>query len=74
MARGWESKAVEEQVAENEARPRDIRKTIDGGRERNRQELELQKERILSERTASPHRRAALASALEAVEARLRAL
>ncbi len=74
MARGWESKSVEEQVAENEAQPRDNRKVIDGGRERNRQELELQRERILSERTASPHRRAALVSALEDIEGRLRAL
>lgn len=40
-------------------------------RERQRQELDLQRERILSERTSSPVRRAALEAALADVEARL---
>lgn len=40
-------------------------------RTRQRQELELQRERILDERTSSPHRRAALAAALADIEARL---
>ena len=38
---------------------------------RQRQELELQRERILDERTSSPHRRAALEAALADIEARL---
>lgn len=38
---------------------------------RQRQELELQRERILDERTSSPHRRAALEAALTEIEARL---
>ena len=42
--------------------------------ERCKQDLELQRERILSERTASPVRRAALQAALEEVESRLKAL
>jgi hypothetical protein len=73
MARGWESKAVEEQVAERDM-PNDVKPMIDGARERNRQELELQRERVLSERTASPHRRAALEAALKEIEGRLEAL
>ena len=43
----------------------------DAQRKRDLQALELQRERILSERTASPHRRSALASALVDVEERL---
>ena len=38
---------------------------------RKRQALELQRERILSERTSSPHRRSALAMALADVEEKL---
>lgn len=38
---------------------------------REKQALELQRERILSERTSSPYRRAALTSALADVESRL---
>ena len=34
---------------------------------RKRQALELQRERILSERTSSPHRRSALSTALRGV-------
>lgn len=40
-------------------------------RTRLRQALELQRERILSERTASPHRRSALAYALADIEEKL---
>jgi hypothetical protein len=70
MAKGWESKSVEEQQAERAA-PDPERKKIDGPKERQRQELELQREQILSARTANPHRRAALEAALAEVEARL---
>ena len=70
MAKGWESKSVEEQQAERAA-PDPSRKTIDAAKERARQELQLQREQILSARTASPHRRAALEAALADVEGRL---
>jgi hypothetical protein len=41
---------------------------------RQRQELELQRERILDERTSNPVRRAALEAALKEIESRLAAL
>lgn len=86
MARGWESKAVEEQQAAgrtSEQRASDTAgdiekntqaaatKTQDAHATRRRQELELQRERVLSERTSSPHRRAALTAALEEIELKL---
>jgi hypothetical protein len=75
MARGWESKSVEEQVAEKQAAPEDLdgkpHVAAEAARKRHRQELELQRERILDERTSNPHRRAALAAALTEIEARL---
>jgi len=40
-------------------------------RKRDVQALELQRERILSEKTSSPHRRAALQAALSDIEAKL---
>ena len=43
----------------------------EAARKRQHQELELQRERILDERTSSPHRRAALEAALTEIEARL---
>ncbi|AXC10497.1 hypothetical protein ACPOL_1149 [Acidisarcina polymorpha] len=43
----------------------------DLAKKRDLQALELQRERILSERTSSPHRRAALQAALSDIEARL---
>lgn len=79
MARGWESKSVEDQVeqrssqtnsgiAENpDPRTAAARTT----RERERQALELQRERILDERTSNPLRRQALEAALAEIEARL---
>jgi len=77
MSKGWESKAVEEQQAEHHQvgeRPVDTRPKIDGPKERLRQELNLQREQVLSARTTSPHRRAALESALTEIEARLASL
>jgi|HubBroStandDraft_6_1064221.scaffolds.fasta_scaffold3387919_2 hypothetical protein len=75
MARGWESKSVEEQVAEKQAEPEHLSAkpsaAAEAARKRQRQELELQRERILDERTSSPHRRAALEAALTEIEARL---
>ena len=75
MARGWESKSVEEQVAEKQAEPEQIagkpNAAAEAAQKRQRQELELQRERILDERTSSPVRRAALEAALADIEARL---
>jgi hypothetical protein len=78
MARGWESKSVEEQQSSSEvfaagevidaAKRNDVKRAT---RERQRQELDLQRERVLSERTSSPVRRAALEAALADIEARL---
>jgi hypothetical protein len=75
MARGWESKSVEEQVAEKQAEPEhaNVRPAAaaEAARKRQVQELELQRERILDERTSNPYRRAALEAALADIEARL---
>lgn len=74
MSKGWESKSVEEQqnVA---AMPKPVVQKGNNLEEaelkRRRQALELQRERILSERTASPHRRSALSSALIDIEEKL---
>jgi hypothetical protein len=73
MSKGWESKSVEEQQAEHAA-PVEAKAKIDGPKERARQALELQREQILSARTANPHRRAALEAALAQVEAQIVAL
>ena len=75
MSRGWESKSVEEQQAEKattspKADPA-IAHAQDADRKRQRQTLELQRERVLSERTASPHRRTALTNALADIEEKL---
>ncbi len=43
----------------------------DAERKRQRQALELQRERVLSERTSSPHRRTALEGALADIEEKL---
>ncbi len=43
----------------------------DAERKRTLQALELQRERILSERTSSPHRRSALSNALADIEEKL---
>jgi hypothetical protein len=79
MARGWESKSVEEQV---EAQTRDQPSVpassgdnkADAARLRQRQALELQRERILDERTSNPIRRKALEAALAEIESKLAAL
>jgi hypothetical protein len=87
MARGWESKSVEDQMAnallEVEAGPRDgyvneearrLADQIRMGRERQQQALHLQKENILSQKTSHPARRAALENALAQIEAQIKAL
>ena len=75
MARGWESKSVEEQQSlESEARPSSSstnNQDAIAASARRRQELVLQRERILGERTSSPVRRAALQAALAEIESRI---
>jgi hypothetical protein len=82
MSRGWESKSVESAVAS--ATERQAANSLaaaqpdaagakleEAERKRKRQSLELQRERILSERTSSPHRRTALTNALADIEEKL---
>lgn len=78
MSKGWESKSVEEQQAERQnSTVSDIRASAQTGaldeanRKRQRQALEMQRERVLSERTSSPHRRSALTNALADIEEKL---
>jgi hypothetical protein len=73
MSRGWESKSVEEQQTQAAApKPAAVDNHTEAAeRKRQRQALELQRERILSERTSSPHRRSALTIALADVEEKL---
>lgn len=83
MAKGWESKSVEDQVEQQSqktqpdasgrsALPEQM--AAHSAKQRQRQELELQRERILDERTSSPIRRAALEAALSDIESKLSAL
>jgi hypothetical protein len=82
MARGWESKSVEEQVEEKaQSQPAsspgaltEEQKAAQAAKSRERQALELQRERILDERTSNPIRRAALEAALTEIEAKLAAI
>lgn len=82
MARGWESKSVEEQVEEKaQSQPASLsggltaeQKAAQAAKSRERQGLELQRERILDERTSNPIRRAALETALTEIEAKLAGL
>jgi len=73
MARGWESKSVEEQQSQagNPKLGPAAAEAQEAERKRRRQSLELQRERILSERTSSAHRRAALSAALAGIEEKL---
>jgi hypothetical protein len=77
MARGWESKSVEEQQSSPDSRSSEVvtnlqQQDLDRAKQaRQKQELDLQRERVLSERTSSPVRRAALEAALADIESRL---
>jgi len=80
MSKGWESKSVEEQQAEAAA-PKgpnadlDPAKVVaDAEKKRRIQALEMSRERVLSERTSSPHRRSALELALASIEYELEQL
>lgn len=82
MARGWESKSVEEQMANGLGDT--VADLTNGSRgqaahdraaqERQRQSLNMQRENILSQRTSNPGRRAALEAALAHVEAQIAAI
>ena len=76
MARGWESKNVEEQQIAAETKPADAKgnRLAEQERQRRVQGLSMQRERILSERTSNPHRRGALEHALAAIERELEQL
>ena len=86
MSRGWESKSVEGQQEQQQASQQVDQHAIDRNtavgdrraasladaeKKRRLQALEMQRERILSERTSSPHRRSALENALADIEERL---
>jgi hypothetical protein len=81
MARGWESKSVEEQMASiGQAVPvhagylgeaKRVAEQDRMQRARQKQTLEMQRENILSQRTSNPARRAALEVALEQIEAQI---
>ena len=83
MARGWESKSVEEQMAAGPQQSsifsgsaQDLRKQqVDKAHHaRQIQELNLQREFILTQRTSNPGRRAALEAALAQIEAQIQSL
>jgi hypothetical protein len=80
MSKGWESKNIEEQQAESQLSKANERKTgaadklAESERKRRAQTLEMQRERVLSERTSSPHRRSALELALATIERELEQL
>jgi len=82
MARGWESKSAEEQVEQQieeraEAAKGVAKKAVTAAgavQARARQLLELKRERILSEKTSHPARRAALQAALQEIEGEIQRL
>jgi hypothetical protein len=51
-----------------------VARRAEADRKRRIQALEMQRERVLSERTASPHRRSALETALKSIEYELEQL
>ncbi|HWE85083.1 MAG TPA: hypothetical protein VG267_09070 [Terracidiphilus sp.] len=84
MARGWESKSVEEQIAGLEQSGRQAGRDMFANqvarraaeqervtRARRKQALEMQRENILSQRTSNAGRRAALEAALKGIEAEI---
>jgi predicted solute-binding protein len=87
MARGWESKSVEEQMASSQTyapvpigvsfvNP-EVKREAEHQRTqrlRQKQALNLQRENILSQRTSNPARRSALEAALRQIEAQIEAL
>jgi len=83
MARGWESKSVEEQRSNSSdgahaglSQDDRLRAAAQekAARERQKQSLHLQRELILSQKTSSPVRRAALEDALKQIEAQIESI
>ncbi len=84
MSKGWESKSIEEQQAVQQTPAAALKQSpaeltaeaqrAEAERKRRVQSLELQRERVLSERTSSPHRRNALELALATIERELEQL
>jgi hypothetical protein len=87
MARGWESKSVEEQMANALQQPevypgnstekeeaKRVAEQVRAERERQKQALNLQRENILSQRTSNAARRAALEAALAQIEGEIATL
>jgi hypothetical protein len=84
MARGWESKSVEEQMASSQQyapvhlgmsfASQEAKREAEHQRAqrlRQKQALNLQRENILSQRTSNPARRSALEAALQSIEAQI---
>jgi hypothetical protein len=73
MSQGLEGKSIEKQKPQAAVTRLDsaAAHARDAEQTRRRQELLLQRERILSEKTASPHRRTALTNALADIEEKL---
>ena len=73
MARGWEKEDVDvpERTGDVPPASAEVRRVEERDRQRKLQGLQLQRERILSEPTSSPHRRSALESALLEIEEQL---
>jgi hypothetical protein len=83
MARGWESKSVDEQRSNSSedghaglSQDERLRAASQerAAHERQKQTLHLQRELILSQRTSNPARRAALDAALKQIEAQLESI
>jgi hypothetical protein len=71
MARGWEKEDADpppEKTGSSKPVTTEEHRAAERDRQRKLQGLHLQRERILSERTASPHRRSALEAALLEIE------
>lgn len=81
MSKGWESKNVEDQQQAQQAESSPAKPpgaaaeaAATADRKRRIQELQMQREQVLSERTSSPHRRSALELALATIERELEQL
>jgi hypothetical protein len=75
MSQGWDSKSVDEQQSQASDPTPEVKaaraRAAEAERKRQCQALELQRERVLSERTSNPHRRSALELALADIEEKL---
>lgn len=74
MARGWGKEDVdlpERGRVDQPPASAEVKRVEERDRQRKLQGLKLQRERILSERTSSPHRRSALEAALLEIEEQL---